>query len=113
MGHGDTEGRGQPTWAYTHISSSRCVQRASDSTNRIPPAGPMPFAERLMEGHTSDPRTPPPSPTSAGAQRDSTPARHRPSQPDGAHRAGEEQGLGWLKVPQTGGPGVTLPQPGH
>lgn len=71
MGTQRAEGS-QSTWEHTHISSSRCLQRVRDSTNCTPPAGPMPFAERLRERQVSDPQNP---------LRDSTPLQHHTHTP--------------------------------
>lgn len=96
VGLGDPEGDGQSPWAHTHISSSRCLQRARDSTNCTPPAGQMPFAERLWrEGGRHQTLGPPISSTttpSPGALRDSVPTAHPPS-PVG--QKGPERGRGW------------------
>ena len=58
--------RGQraATGTRTHISCSKCLQRARDSANRAPPAGPMPFPERLRAGQALGswtPHVPPPA----------------------------------------------------
>lgn len=94
VGRGDTEGGGQSPGAHTHISSSSCLQRARDSTNRTPPAGQMPFAERLWgEGGRHQTLRPPiSSAPSPGALRDSVPTAHPPS-PVG--QKGPERGRGW------------------
>lgn len=81
---GGHRGQRAATGAHTHISSSKCLQRARDSASCAPPAGPMPFPERLRAGQTLDswpPRVPPPRPICQGSKTQCP--RHTPSQPDG------------------------------